>query len=36
MDWFNGTTSIAGNQIPNGWIILDAAIILILLIITMS
>jgi len=35
MDWLNGTTSIAGIQIPNRWIVLSAAIILILLIYTM-
>jgi len=36
MDWLNGTTSIASYQIPNGWIGLGAAVILILLIITLS
>jgi hypothetical protein len=35
MDWFNGKTSIAGIQISNRWIVLGAAIILILLIYTM-
>jgi hypothetical protein len=32
MDWLNGTTSIAGIQIPNRWIVVGAAVILILLI----
>jgi hypothetical protein len=34
MDWFTGKTSIAGIQIPNWWIILGAAVIVILLIYT--
>ena len=34
MDWFNGKTSIAGIQIPNWWIILGAAVLVILLIYT--
>jgi hypothetical protein len=34
MDWLNGKTSIAGIQIPNWWIILGAAVIVILLIYT--
>jgi hypothetical protein len=32
MDWFNGTTSIAGIQIPNRWIAVIAAVVLMLLI----
>jgi hypothetical protein len=35
MDWFNRKTSIAGIQIPNWWIVLGAAIIVILLITSM-
>ena len=36
MDWLNETTSIAGIQIRNGWIVLGAAFILVLLIYTYS
>jgi hypothetical protein len=36
MDWLNGKTSIAGIEIPNWGIILGAAVIVILLIYTMS
>jgi hypothetical protein len=32
MDWFRQTTSIAGFKIPNGVIVLGAAVIVILLI----
>jgi hypothetical protein len=32
MDWFSGTTSIAGIEIPNRWLAAIAAVILILLI----
>jgi hypothetical protein len=35
MDWFNRKTSIAGFQIPNWWIVLGAAIIVILLMTSM-
>jgi len=34
MDWLNGKISIAGIQIPNWWVVLGAAVILILLIYT--
>jgi hypothetical protein len=34
MDLFTGTTSVAGIQIPNRWIVLAAAVIIILLIYT--
>jgi hypothetical protein len=32
MDWFTGKTSIAGTQISNRWIVLGAAILIILII----
>jgi hypothetical protein len=35
MDWFNGKTSIAGIQIPNWWIVLGAAVIVVLFITSM-
>jgi hypothetical protein len=35
MDWFSQKTSVAGIQIPNWWIVLGAAAIVILLITSM-
>lgn len=34
MEWLNGKTSVAGTQISNRWIVLGAAVLIILIIVT--